>query len=749
MGTFKWNQFNGNGARISRDVQGYKCRSTNIVAYYIQDKNSILKKHKFVGDYQPLQNNYGIYFLMGDKEQNNGTQTIYIGQATTRDSELGMGRLVEHVRQTTRDSYKNEWESALYVTSTDNSWSTALIDTLEHLFIACFKNEEAYKCLNSKSGKNGNIPEEQFKTELIAILELLDLPIFGYPISKNNKEGVIKTVYDKLIEIAIEAKKELTNDLREEYLKQYSDEDKKKLEWVKKAEVYNSFKSDIALADNYVMQGRIYAGSKGEVITPESVAKQMVDMIPAKVFNSKATFLDPACKSEIYLKCLINRFMSDDDNLPINHEDKYKNKYTRLRHLIEKQLYGICLSHNGCMVSNKRIIEVIESYEYELNKGNFNKNILDSILVIPNIIYIKNYQEKVKTHSKLLEDTIKNKFNMEGEDTLKFDVILGNPPYNNDLYIKFVIDAHKSSTSCVCMITPAKWQAKEDNGKDKMNKQFREIMSTYANSIVNYKDSTEVFEIEEWGGICYFMLYKDKYNSRLIKNICSRNQTLASDYEIHDETNIVLLNHKILNIIGKVGTLGDGFKQSLYVKNIDHGEKCIADALGFKQCVFTSEQERGEALKQAGYVEVMQGEKCTGYKSIKQLRTKLNLDKYKCIASIMPGAVAAFDKDNKVLGMFKISIIGPYQVPKGSFPVLYYFDTREECESFISYMTRKLTAFLYYIGTCGTTLTKEFFRFVPNPVTFDHIFTDDELYKKYNLTTEEINIIESVIKDRK
>lgn len=139
MGTFEWNQFNGNGARISRDVQGYKCRSTNIVAYYIQDKNSILKKHEFVGDYQPLQNNYGIYFLIGDKEQNNGTQTIYIGQATTRDSELGMGRLVEHVRQTTRDSYKNEWESALYVTSTDNSWSTALIDTLEHLFIACFK----------------------------------------------------------------------------------------------------------------------------------------------------------------------------------------------------------------------------------------------------------------------------------------------------------------------------------------------------------------------------------------------------------------------------------------------------------------------------------------------------------------------------------------------------------------------------------------------------------------------------------
>ena len=32
---------------------------------------------------------------------------------------------------------------------------------------------------------------------------------------------------------------------------------------------------------------------------------------------------------------------------------------------------------------------------------------------------------------------------------------------------------------------------------------------------------------------------------------------------------------------------------------------------------------------------------------------------------------------------------------------------------------------------------------------FDHIFTDQELYEEYNLTDEEINIIESVIKERK
>ena len=50
-----------------------------------------------------------------------------------------------------------------------------------------------------------------------------------------------------------------------------------------------------------------------------------------------------------------------------------------------------------------------------------------------------------------------------------------------------------------------------------------------------------------------------------------------------------------------------------------YGEKSIVGMLGFKRCVFTGEQERGEVLRQAGYVEVMQGEKCTGYKLVRIL----------------------------------------------------------------------------------------------------------------------------------
>ena len=328
---------------------------------------------------------------------------------------------------------------------------------------------------------------------------------------------------------------------------------------------------------------------------------------------------------------------------------------------------------------------------------------------------------------------------------MKFSLIIGNPPYNNDIYIDFVTDAHKLSSEFVCMITPAKWQAK---GGEK-NEQFRKAIVPYMSKILFYKDSHDIFSIQEWGGIsCYLVDKSQKGNKVQIKTICNSNDNFNSNFEEHDELNPVLYSRKILQIIGKVGTLGEGFKQSLYVKNTDSGESCIADTLGFKRQTFVHEQDRGEHKANSDYVEIMQGDQVCGYKNKKDLYTQLNIDKWKCICSIMPGSVSQFDQNGQVLGMIKISIIGPNQVPKGSFPVLKYFDSKKECYSFVSYCNTRLISFLFYLGVCGITLTKEFFRFIPDPVKYDHIFTDEELYEKYGLTQDEINIIESVIKKR-
>ena len=80
------------------------------------------------------------------------------------------------------------------------------------------------------------------------------------------------------------------------------------------------------------------------------------------------------------------------------------------------------------------------------------------------------------------------------------------------------------------------------------------------------------------------------------------------------------------------------------------------------------------------------------------------------------------------------------------------FDSASEGYSFQSWIYTKFVRFGVSNSLCGLTgiaTSDNWWRFVPDPGAFDHIFTDQELYKKYNLTDEEISIIESVIKERK
>ena len=98
------------------------------------------------------------------------------------------------------------------------------------------------------------------------------------------------------------------------------------------------------------------------------------------------------------------------------------------------------------------------------------------------------------------------------------------------------------------------------------------------------------------------------------------------------------------------------------------------------------------------------------------------------------------------------SVTGPFSTTKvlrASISIFSAFFLLPFTGSLVEIHFDFLLAFLIYLGICGATLNAEFWRFVPDPGAFDHIFTDQELYQKYGLTPDEIAIIESVIKERK
>lgn len=443
-------------------------------------------------------------------------------------------------------------------------------------------------------------------------------------------------------------------------------------------------------------------GSTMQTFTPQWVVKDMIELLPDQVWNEHTIFLDISCKTGIFL---VEIYKKLDEVLSKN--PKYVDTATRRSHILNEQLYGLALDDKECLwYSSRNVYGRIGAKNMKyLHAGSYSYDQL-----------VKN--KKVEYMKALIQEEFGR--NM-------FDVVVGNPPYNNDIYLDFVTLAKAIQTQNVCMITPAKWQAK---GGPK-NEAFRKEIVPYMSKIVYCKYSRDIFDIWEHDGISYYLMDKEKHSTKMIAGKCSNKSFEWKPYASND---CVLLSQIHKSIISKAMNNNTGI------------EKNLEDYIRYSDLTYSGEATRTNDI----YIEMVGGNKVIGYIDINRLATRYKLDKYKISNATMVGYWIAFDKtNNKTLGIVDYNIVKPYQVPKGSYPVIRYFDTEDEAVQFKSYMKTKLVAFLFYCGIQANTINNSFYRYIPEQEAYDHIFTDQELYKKYNLTDEEINIIESVIKERK
>ena len=100
-------------------------------------------------------------------------------------------------------------------------------------------------------------------------------------------------------------------------------------------------------------------------------------------------------------------------------------------------------------------------------------------------------------------------------------------------------------------------------------------------------------------------------------------------------------------------------------------------------------------------------------------------------------------------GMFKVlsrtMVMEPEEICTDTYIIGGNFKTRYEAENLVSYLKTKFARFLLLQGIASISITKEKFCFVPAQ-DFSKPWTDEELYAKYDLTDEEIEFIESMIK---
>ena len=89
--------------------------------------------------------------------------------------------------------------------------------------------------------------------------------------------------------------------------------------------------------------------SNDEVFTPPQMANQILDLLPQDIWSDKnATFLDPVCKSGVFLREIAKRLM-------IGLETVIPDKQERINHIYGNQLFGIAITDLTSLLSRRSV----------------------------------------------------------------------------------------------------------------------------------------------------------------------------------------------------------------------------------------------------------------------------------------------------------------------------------------------------------------------------------------------------------
>jgi len=480
--------------------------------------------------------------------------------------------------------------------------------------------------------------------------------------------------------------------------------------------------------------------SSDEVFTPPQLVNRILDLLPEELWSNKnATFLDPGCKSGVFLREIAKRL---DKGLEKQITDRQK----RISHIFKNQLYGLAITELTALLSRRSVYcskaangkySVCEAFDTP--DGNIRFGRVEHSWENGRCVFCgankENYERggELESHAYAFihTDQPEELFNM------KFDVIVSNPPYQMGsdggtrdipIYNKFVDQAKKLKPRFLSMIIPARWMAGGLGLSD-----FRRSMLSdrRIRKLVDYERMDAVFPgVDFEGGVCYFLWDRDNEGDCEVTSI-SADETIGPVARNLNEFDVFVRDIRALKILRKV---------------LKAGELSITEILSVdKEFGWTSNFDSFHKKKQSPNDVALhynrKGKRLIGWINRRDIGKSAHLiDTWKVM---VPQAYGE-------RGTRPATVLGPSFVAESPSVctqtyLFFYVSSERQAKSLNSYLRTRFFRFLVSLRKITQHATRSTYTWVPRQ-SWNRTWTDAALYAKYKLTQDEIAFIESMVR---
>lgn len=472
--------------------------------------------------------------------------------------------------------------------------------------------------------------------------------------------------------------------------------------------------------------------SESEVFTPRKIVESIVNLLLEEIdftnFDEKPKlFIDIASKSGIYLLVLYNKLLEKGVNPTVAKNCLYSVTTSPVAYEFTRKIYELM------EFPIEHILDIERASSYELIKDKERPFVIEAL----------------------------NQYYFKGDEEMKFDVVVGNPPYNESdkddgkgsskpLYNLFIDLARKMNPDNISLITPSVWFL-GGKGLDS----FRQSMLSdiHFKDFENYITAKDVFgNVNLRGGVNYFVWSSDYDNSKngvTVKEY-QNNKLLSSEtreYTI-EGLNLFISDNIGFRIIKRFideGILDVEYEMSEKILAMHVSER---NPFGYPTTFKKFENEKGDGTQYKIY---RSGGKTGFVTKCTMTKGEELVDKIKVITPFANNIGTDLPDDNlntQVIGKDEI-VTETYLVIGAKLDLSVMGAQRLE-----KYLKTKFVRYLIGLAKANQNGTRQTYRFVPvQDFSGDEIDwsksiseIDKQLYKKYDLGQSEIDFIEDKVK---